>query len=207
MAECGLCNEPLGDLPQIQLPCTHRSHSQCFLANLEETGPFNWRYIHCAECDVNLFPENDHVSVGSHPSEETRIENLLTNNRNFKKDLKYYMHAKRSVAKPLAAFRRLIATKKAEVAPVYAQIKAQYQGLSNMKKDEIQASDEYKVYRRADARFRALYQGLLTKYNLHRGFYHSLRSKPGFKTFSAPSRWRDSPSWMIRRTLRLRLRM
>lgn len=207
MADCGLCNLALADLPQIQLPCTHRSHTHCFLANLEDTGPFNWRYLECVECHVALFPEPDHVSVASHNSEGTRIENLLETNRTFKKDLKFYMHAKRSVSKPLLAFRRLVAAKKAEVAPVYAQIKAQYEGLSNTKKDELMASEEYKTYKRADARSYSLYRGLLRKYNLHRGFYHALRTKPGFKLLSPPSRWRDRPSWIIRKALRLYLRM
>ena len=170
----------------------------------------NWRHVHCSACEALVFePQEDETvyTQATATSETTRLENLYETNRNFRRIIKTYMHAQRSVAKPFAAFRKVIATKKAEVAEQFAQIKAQYEGLANVKKDEIQATPEYKAYLKAVSRQRALYQSMLRNYNLHRGFYTVLQNKQGLRRLCAPRYRYTAPQWLIRRALHLRLRM
>jgi hypothetical protein len=173
--------------------------------------------VHCVTCHMGLLPdfvyehqeeeeeqeEND--DEGTYAAEEERLSNLYDTNEAFRNDLKKYILAVRGSAKPRATFRKLAATKKTELAPTWAQIKAQYEGLYNVKKDELIQSQEYKAFRSCDSRINRLYTLLHQRYNVTGWGLRSLRTKPGCKSIRRYSPWRDSPRYIVRRTLRLRL--
>ncbi len=216
---CSACEHPLQGRPITQLLCGHSYHTQCFFTNLAVAENV-WDTV-CVTCHGALLPdfEHEHQDVeeeeeqeeqedddaGTYAAEETRILNLYDTNETFRKDIKKYMTALRAAAKPRAALRKLVATKKTEVAPTWAQIKAQYEGLYNMKKDELLQSQEYKTFRSADARINRLYSLLRERYNVTGWGLRSLRARPGCKSIRRHLRYSDSPRYIIRRCLRLRL--
>lgn len=217
---CSACEHPLQERPTTQLLCGHSYHTQCFLTNLAVAE--NIWDVHCVTCHGGLLPdfEHEHQDVeeeeeeeeqednndaGTYAAEEERLLNLYDTNETFRKDIKKYVVALRGAAKPRTAFRKLAATKKAELAPVWAQIKAQHEGLYNVKKDELLQSQEYKTFRSADARINRLYSFLRQRYNVTGWGLRCLRTKPGCRSIRRHLSWRNSPRYIVRRTLRLRL--
>ena len=213
---CSACEHPLQERPITQLLCGHSYHTQCFFTNLAVTENV-WDTV-CVTCHTALLPdfEHEHQDVeeeeeqednddaGTYAAEEERLLNLYDTNEAFRKDIKKYVTALRGAAKPRTAFRKLAATKKAEVALTWAQIKAQYEGLYNVKKDELLQSQEYKAFRSSDARITRLFTNLRDRYNLTGWGIRALRVKPGCKSIRRHYRWRESPRYIMRRALRLR---
>jgi hypothetical protein len=213
MAEtCGYCHEELGERPRMELLCHHIFHTHCVLNELHMDDD-----LRCASCQEFLYPNEveDNQSVASNHSdasvtqESTRVLNLYTTNRTFRRDIKTYAHAISSMNKPKTDLQKLIALKKAELAQPYALIKAHYEGLYNTKKDELVQSEAYKSYKRADARSKRLYINLETKYRINKNHFPTLQTIAGLKRLRYTSRWRwryyTRPSSLIRRALRLRL--
>jgi hypothetical protein len=207
---CGFCEHEIGDVPKLELLCHHFFHTNCFLVNFGD---------HCAVCNTPFLQdgaveEEDHedtISLESDHSEETteaaatRILNLYTTSRHFRRDIKTYTHAASSVSRPRRELQKLISLKKAELAEPYALIKAQYEGLYNTKKEQIIQSDPYKSYKRADARAQRLYVNLGTKYRVYSYHFHTLQTLPGLKRLRSRWRYYSRPTSLIRRALRLRL--
>jgi hypothetical protein len=213
-ANCCVCEEALQERPTTQLLCGHQYHTQCFLTNLAVAE--NIWDVQCVACHQGLLPDFEHEEeqeeqedqnndAGTYAEEETRISNLYDTNEAFRKDIKKYMSALRAAAKPRATFRKLAAAKKAELAPTWAQIKAQYEGHYNLKKDELIQSAEYKAFRSCDSRINRLFSLLRERYNVTGWGIRILRTKPGCKSIRRHLSWRDSPRYIIRRILRLRL--
>jgi hypothetical protein len=216
---CPVCEHPLQERPITQLLCGHSYHTQCFLTNLAVAE--NIWDVHCVTCHGGLLPdfEHEHQDVeeeeeeeqeenddtGTYAAEEERLLNLYDTNETFRKDIKKYVVALRGAAKPCTAFRKLAATKKTELAPTWALIKAQYEGLYNVKKDELLHSQEYKAFRSSDTRITRLFTNLRQRYDLTGWGIRALRVKPGCKSIRRHYRWRDSPRYIIRSALRLRL--
>jgi hypothetical protein len=176
--------------------------------------------VHCVTCHTGLLPDfvheeqeqeqeeeqqDENDDEGTYAAEEERLSNLYDTNETFRKDIKKYVIALRGAAKPRATFRKLAATKKTELAPTWAQIKAMYEGHYSTKKDELMQSAEYKAFRSSDSRINRLYSLLHQRYNVTGWGLRSLRTKPGCKSIRRYSPWRDSPRYIVRRTLRLRL--
>lgn len=216
---CAYCEHEFQNFPRIELVCHHSFHTHCFLENVAITNPEHLLFLPCRTCEQPIFAqeqdfqenigeEEDTHSVNSTNSrqqQETRLSNLWDTNPTFRKDVQTYMKATRNVSKPRVAFQRLVKTKKTELIPTYTQIKAQYEGLYNVKKDEIQASAEYKTYKSASARQARYWNLLRQKYEITTWALHGLRGKRGCKSIRRPFFWRDSPEYFIRRALRLRL--
>ena len=215
---CSACEHPLEGRPITQLLCGHSYHTQCFFTNLAVAENV-WDTV-CVTCHAALLPdfEHEHQDVeeeeegqddnddaNTYAAEEERILNLYDTNEAFRKDIKKYIVALRGAAKPRAALRKLVATKKAEVAPTWAQIKAQYEGLYNVKKDELLQSQEYKTFRSADARINRLFSILRERYNVTGYGIRCLRARPGCRSIRRHSPWRDSPRYIMRHALRLHL--
>ena len=209
---CSVCEEALTNTPTTQLGCGHFYHTQCFLTNLAVAEDLH--DMECVVCHQGLFPDiegeveednNTHGTPQSAQIAETRISNLFDTNEAFRKDIQKYKHAVRGISKPKAAFKKLAAAKKAELTPIWTQIKHQYEGLYHTKKDELTQSQEYKAYKTADARVSRLWTNLRAKYNVNAWSLRGLRTKPGYKRLYRYNSWRDSPPRVIRRALRLRL--
>jgi hypothetical protein len=217
--QCSICEEPLHQRASTQLLCGHFYHTQCFLTNLavaETMGD-----VHCVTCQAGVLPdfgedheddneeqeqeEDENDDAGTYAAEETRILQLYDTNEGFRKDIKKYIGAVRGTAKPRTTLRKLIATKKTELAPTWAQIKAQYEGLYSIKKNELLNSQEYKTFRSADARANRLFSILRERYNVTGWGIRILRTKPGCKSIRGHLRYRDSPRYIIRHCFRLRL--
>ena len=224
-AVCPYCHQPFNAQTETQLPCHHRYHTQCFLNHimLEMTSPNFPADAHCMSCDHILFPgvygeeeedgeeeEGDEASVATNETTGvagTRVINLYNTNRVFRRDIKTYAHAFSSVSRPKREFKALIKEKRTELNEPYALMKAQYEGLYNVRKQQILDSESYKNYKRADARMRRLYTSLGQKYRVYSYHFHALSQFPGLKRLKGPSRWRyyDRPNRLIHRGLRLRL--
>ena len=215
---CTLCQHEFQNFPRIELACHHSFHTHCFLANLGTVNPQNIPFLQCTTCEQPLFAQHEEgeeveetfenqsvASTHSRTIEETRVSNLWETNPTFRKDIKEYIKTTRSVSKPRLAFQRLLKTKKTELQPIYSQIKAQYEGLYNVKKNDIMSSNEYKEFRSAEAKVARYWTLLREKYDVRSYSIHGLRDKRGCKTIHRPNTWRGSPKFIIRHALRLRL--
>ncbi len=212
---CSVCEHPLQGRPITQLLCGHSYHTQCFLTNLAVAEDIT--DIICVTCHVGLLPDFEHEQEeqqeeeqeeeedqNNNVAEEERLLNLYDTNETFRKDIKKYVMALRGAAKPRTAFRKLAATKKTELAPTWALIKAQYEGLYNVKKDELTQSAEYKEFRSADARITRLFTHLRQRYDLTGWGIRCVRVKPSCKSIRRHYHWRNSPRYVLRRALRRR---
>ncbi len=224
---CTFCHHEFQNFPCIELSCHHRFHTHCFLGNLAviaTANPDHLLFLPCRTCEEPVFAQQEEVDVDqpfeneeeqvqdnqsvhntdASVAEETRINSLWTTNTQFRQDIQNYIKATRCVAKPRREFQALVKTKKDEVAPTYALIKAQYEGLYNVKKDELMSSTQYKTYRSADMKQIRYWYLLQQKYNLNSLSLIYLRSKRGCKTIHRPFFWRSKPKYLIRRALRIR---
>ena len=210
---CGICEEPLGERPTLQLLCHHFFHTECMLAHIVTTNYEDLHLTRCLVCDTHVFlndnDENEHgIAQFEQPvqgNEEIRISTLYDTNEEFRKDIKKYMAATRGVSKPRLAFQKLCQAKKVELAPTYALMKAQYEGLYAIKKEQLVTSDEYKAVRRAEAKYTRHWSILREKYNIRSSSLETLRTKRGCKSIHRLAWWRTRPQSLIRRALRLRL--
>ncbi len=205
---CGFCEGEIGEVPKLELLCHHFFHTNCFLVNMGDQCPVCEEPFLSEEQQEE--EEDEAASVDSNATTGavgTRVLNLYNTNAAFRKDIKTYQKALSSISKPKKELQKLIKTKKAELAPTYALIKAQYEGLYNTKKDEITSAECYKGYKAADARARRLYASLGTKYRVYSYHFHALQTFPGLRRLRSPGRWRyyNRPTTLIRRGLRLRL--
>lgn len=218
---CSYCEQPLETTAQTELLCHHRFHTHCILSTirLRMLGPDPLPHLHCQQCQTVFLEDgaetdeeenNDAVSVASsqsYQSERTRIRNLWDTNPTFRRDIKNYMKSSRAVSKPRTALQKLIAEKKAEVTPIYAPLKLKVEGLYNVKKDEIMASQQLQAFRSADASFRRYHSNLQRKYGMRLRHFAYLRDKPGCKRIPGSySYYRNSPKYMISSALRFRYR-
>lgn len=205
---CPYCEEPVQqDQMKAQAPCGNLFHTPCFLY----LRPQRNGHIHeCGPCFALFYPDDEEIEEVEEEAlntEQNRISNLYDTNEEFRKDIKKYVTALRGISKPKREFQKLVATKRAELQPRYTQIKAMYEGLYNTKKNEVITSNEYKVYRTADSRISRYWSMLREKYQLDN--YNSLNvlaHKRGCRSIRRPRRyWHNTPSYIIRRGLRLRL--
>ena len=214
---CNICEEVLGDRPRTELLCHHQCHSQCFFTNIRVAYDFS--DIECVTCRQPLLPpveepegeeeeaqEDDNASAENESVElRNRIQTLWLSNERFQKNVRAYHKANRDVSKPRIAFTKLLALKKAEVMPRFLLIKAQYEGITGVKKDEILESQEYKNYRKALTKSMGMLSRLRQNYRIHFYDLRYLRGFRGLRTLGrGRCRWRESPSHMIRRAFRLR---
>jgi hypothetical protein len=216
MAEvCNICEEALGERPRTELLCHHFYHSDCLFTNIVVANEFH--DVQCVVCHQRLLPdfEEEHEEEEEEEEEQTdnetvasrtRIRTLWLTDEGFQKKMKSYHKANRELSRPLGAFSRFLAIKKAEVHSRFALLKAQYEGISNVKKNEIKESQEYKQYRSSLAKVNTLYSKLHQEYNIQSYQFHYLHIYPGLKTLERRRhRWSQHPGRMIRRALRLRL--
>ncbi len=223
---CSACEHPLQGRPITQLLCQHSYHTQCLFTNLAVSKNV-WDFV-CVTCHERLLPdfvyehqdmeeeedgEEEQEETGTVATNETtgaagtRVINLYNTNRVFRRDIKTYAHAFSSISRPKREFKALIKEKRTELNEPYALMKAQYEGLYNVRKQQLLESEAYKNYKRADARMRRLYTSLGQKYRVYSYHFHALSQFPGLKRLKGPSRWRyyDRPNRLIHRGLRLRL--
>ena len=225
---CSICETALLQQPTTEFLCHHKCHTNCFLLTMANTHPTQIFFLHCESCQQAIFPQaeqeqeiegpneeeeeefelegqEDMESVSTWEAEADRISNLYDTNAEFRALLKKYRDSIRGFYQPRRAFFQVVRSKKLEIAPLYAQIKAQVEGTYNVKKDQIMNSSEYKMYKKAQAKYQRYWILLREKYNFRHSSLYGLRNKPGCRRLRRPYFWRDSPCHIIRRALRLRL--
>lgn len=198
---CWRCQEPLLETqPQTELPCHHFLHTAC-LINIVHYNFFN----HCALCNT-IFFEHEDEDAPNEVSEETRIQNLYNTDIKFKK-------AAKKLAKQKAISRRnrtkvvsLVKQKKGEIRNQLLLLKAQVEGLTNTKKQEVFDSQEYKDYIKSQRTYTALENRIRRDYTCSpRLLQRALQEKPGFKRFNPKSRWRDRSYYLFQRPWRFHI--
>ena len=214
---CPYCEEAIQEQDfKAQAPCGTLFHTPCFLYLRPQR---NGHIEQCEPCFALFYPddneeveeevvEEDNHSVQSNTvTVQHRIVNMWNTNEEFRKDIKSYQAAYRGVCQPLTDFRKLLRTKKEELKPRFTLIKAQYEGLSNLKKEEIKLSPEYKNYMKALSKETYYVHKLRRVHNVRRSDFYFLNHIQGLRRLRYHrSYWRSSPQYMIRRTLRLNLR-
>jgi hypothetical protein len=194
MEQCSLCEQPLAGRHICQLVCGHTYHTQCLME--DQTGFF---------CETCGDAHEDEVEDQHETQAGVRARSLWETNEQFRKDIKAFQKVKADLSKPKKAYQELVAQKKAEVAPRWALLKAQYEGLYNTKEDEILESEQYKAYKRAYTRLTHAYTKLRTRYEIRSWDFSSLRTLPGCKRLSYAPWLTPRPQSLLWRALRLRL--
>jgi hypothetical protein len=200
---CSICEETLNNLPCTELLCHHKYHTECFLTNVA-TGIHSFHNIQCVICHEGLLPIDDEVEPNDpatvHMS-DAQMLNAFDTNEQFRQDLKAYVKATEASSKPRKAFQKLITTKKNELkelaTPLLNQVKAMYAA----KRDELLASEQFKDFKKVEAKWRRLYSTLRTLYQVDRYSIRALRVRPGMHHLHAPPWYSRSPNRMIDRSL------
>lgn len=209
---CPICEEVLGDRPRSELLCHHVYHSECLFRRIQNATDFF--DVECVTCQELLLPLNEGLeeeednqnAENESVQERDRIQNLWLTNERFRKHIRAYHKANREISKPKMAFAKLLAIKKAELLPRFTLLKAQYEGLAGVKKDEIKESQEYKTYRSTLTKSIGMFSRLRRDYEISQYHFRHLRGYPGLRLLGrGRNRWRSTPGYMIRRALRLRL--
>lgn len=196
---CTVCQHPLNpDTPQTELLCHHKFHTTCLM---DENNGFLCSV--CEDTDDVYFPNPADAPVAG----REQVLKLYDDDARFRRQLKAYVDATKACAKPRKALANLAKQKKLQVAVRYAQIKAELEGLYETKKDEIIATEEYKAYKKANAKQTASYMRLRRDYADYTRNLSHLREKPGLKTLRPL--WAmhyHRPSTFIWRALRFQYR-
>jgi hypothetical protein len=198
---CPICEETLNNLPCTELLCHHKYHTECFLAHAA-TGAQPLYNIECPACYEPLLPvadpyEHEPGGPATAAMSETQMLNAFDTNEQFRQDLKAYVKATEASSKPRRAFQKLITTKKNELkelaAPLLNQVKVMYAA----KRDELLTSEQFKDFKKAEAKWRRLYSNLRTLYQVDRYSIRALRVRPGMHRLHAPSWYSRSPNRMV----------
>jgi hypothetical protein len=201
--ECWYCHEEMvAEQPRSELPCHHFLHTTCFVHIVHF---HTWNA--CGLCH-QIFDQN-HNDVFQEPAatETSRIEQLYTTDPRFKEAAKRLVKQKSMVTRTRNKMVKLVKQKKAEVRERLLVIQAQLEGITSLKKDEIQESQEYKDFMKAKRGYTMIGNRLREEFNCTpREIGRALREKPGFKRFNPRGeRWFHSAYNMFQRPWRYRV--
>ena len=195
---CFRCNHPFLETDvRAELPCHHFLHTTCLIGYIFYQGP------HTVECDVchtiawttqheDPFQEAEAEAEAGEDThgpqtepETSRIQNLYATNDTFKKLAKNLARQRRILGRNLTDLVKFSKEKKGEIRNQLILLKAQLEGLTELKKSEIRNSDQYKRHV-SGMRSYNLYLGKLQReYNCsERKIMHELGNLPGFRSFS-----------------------
>ena len=199
-AVCWRCNEPLLETqPQTELPCHHFLHTAC-LINIVHYNAHN----ECMICNTIFYEHEDDFVADV--SEETRIQTLYNTDTKFKKAAKNLVKQKGLCGRNRTKVVNLIKQKKNEIRNQLLLIKAQMEGLTNTKKQEIFNSQEYKDYVKSQRTYTALENRLRRDYTCSpKLLQRALQEKTGFKRFNPRHRWRDRSYYLFQRPWRFHI--
>lgn len=203
LAECWRCHEPLlENEPQTELPCHHFLHTTCFVQIIHYDI---WR--NCPICNEAFNVLEDHEAPAENQvSEETRIQNLYNSNVRFKEAAKKLVKQKNMANRNRTKVVNLVKQKKNEVRDQLLLIKAQLEGITETKKQEVFNSQEYKNYIKFQRSYTALENKLRTDYNCSAKLLaRALYEKPGFKRFNPRTRWSHRSYYLFQRPWHFRV--
>ena len=162
-------------------------------------------FFYCEICGDAEDAEDEMLNQQNEQQNINRVRTLWDTNEQFRKDIKAFQKVKRELAQPHKAYKEFVAQKKAEVAPRWALLKAQYEGLYSTKEDEIRESEQYKTYKAAYTKVNAVLYRIRARHNVSGWDFYALRSIPGCKTLRYSPWLIPRPQGILRRALRLRL--
>lgn len=213
--------------PIIDFHCLHRAHSSCFLQLLNnETHSLAEQYRRCQFCEVTVFetvddesveneqegyqenqviegPENQEVPLEEPDDNLTYYERLrkrVQENKQMQGDIKAYIKAKRACGPKRGALQKFVAEKKQEIKHSVESLREQLGSLLRAQKNIIQQSQSFKDYKGALFRVTLLKAQITKRYNLDmHSLRRALKNEPGFRQLTREFRYRDSPSYLVRR--------
>ena len=198
--ECWHCHNPITEEdPQTELPCHHRLHTTCFTYVV-----FDGDVTSCPLCNVLFnYPaeaEQQEADLTPQEAENIRIQNLYDTNARFKTMAKKLVQKKLQINKTRVAAIKLVKQKKQEIRDQLLLLKAQLEGLTSLKKNEIQESQQYKEYLKAKRSYTVLENTLQRDHNCSsRAIARALSQKPGFRRFNPRERWRHNSYYLFQR--------
>lgn len=213
--------------PIIDFPCLHRAHSTCFLQLLNnETYSLAEQSRRCQFCEVTLFetqeeetedagvegyvenqvmegPENQEVPIEEADTTLTyseRIRKRVQENEQMQRDIKAYIKAKRACGPKRAALQKFVAEKKQEIKHSVDSLREQLGSLVRAQKNIIRQSQSFKDYKGAFFRVTIMKARISKLYNLDMdSLRRALRNETGFRQMTRGFRYRDSPSYVVRK--------
>ncbi len=212
--DCTYCRHPIaGDAPTTTLMCHHTYHTFCLIALWEDTE-FDIFDFHCHECNVGIrndipremVPDLDAPRPGETEDIQS-IEQLYSNNPEFKQGMKEVMKSHRESARLRKPLMAMIKSKKAEAKPLFKDFEMRLKAPRDLKMMELKDSDEYKSYMRKIGNHNRLVSKFVRKtghplYRIRRG----LKNKVGRSTLERLC-YEAAPSWLLRRAFRYRIRL
>jgi hypothetical protein len=186
---------------KTELPCHHFFHTTCFM-NLLVHQHENGYYV--CECGAHILAHEDEdeevaeaeiqqTEVNHQVAERLRIRTLYETNQNFKKTIENFKKKASEVKRKYTALKKLTKEKKQEIQTQLSTIKTQLEGLTELKKSEIQESQIYKDFLKSKRAYTLLHTRLETTYNCRAiDIWRSLYDKRGFQRYIGVSRWRYS---------------
>jgi hypothetical protein len=204
--QCWRCHMPITEgHAKTELPCHHFLHTNCFVEVIH-----HGLFANCVLCDQIFNPHQhmeDNYQTDNHQHiERERICQLYDTNPRFKEIAKKLVKQKALCSKTRIGVQKLIKQKKGEVREQLLLIKAQLEGITSLKKNEVQTSQQYKDYMKAKRSYAAAENKLQRDHNCSAKLLsRALREKPGFKRFNARHRWFHYSYYLFHRPWRYRV--
>ena len=194
--ECWYCHEEMVETqPRSELPCHHFLHTTCFI-NIVHYNTYN----SCALCNT-IFNQNpiDEIEETQVP-DTTRIQNLYDTNEQFKNLAKKLVQKRRLYGKERTRVTKFVREKKNEIREQLLVLKAQVEGLTSLKKNEVFQSQEYKDYVKAKRSYTVIKTKLERDHNCSpKALARALHEKPGFRRFNPHQSWRHRSYYLFQR--------
>jgi hypothetical protein len=191
--QCHRCQHPIQETDiKAELPCHHFFHTLCLLTHVEHQHG-NGYYV--CECGAHIFPhenENETIleeeiqqqEINHHVPERVRIQTLFRTNAKFKESIQKFKKKTREMKHCYEALVQFQKEKKNEIRTQLLSIRSQLEGLTSLKKSEIQSSQIYKDYMKAKRGFQLLKTRFQRNYNsTFYATWRTLRDQRGFKYY------------------------
>lgn len=208
--ECRSCQNPIQENDiKAELPCHHFYHTLCLvqlIRNQEENG-----YFVC-DCGAHILPHEDEdeeiaeAEIQEQPEVNhavpmrLRIQNLYQTNQNFRNSIQQFKKKASNLKRKHSAVKKLTREKKQEIHTQLWSIRLQLEGLTNLKKSEVQNSQIYKEYLKAKRDYNLLTTKIHRDYQCNTfAIWSSLQGQRGFQRYPGISRWRYSHYGILNR--------
>ena len=211
--------------PIIEFPCWHRAHASCFFQLLNNATHSLAEQNHvCQMCETSIFEpveedeeeeeeiEEDQNEIVEGPEQEEvpsdnasltyyeRLRKRFDENKDMQKDVKAYIKAKQACSSKRKTLQKFTGEKKGEIKHSVESLREQLASLLRVQRKSIVQSQAYKSYNGAYLRVSMLRARIAKKYNIDMdSLRRAIQEKKGFRRWTRDFRWRDNPSYILRR--------
>ena len=198
---CYRCENPIleNDI-RAELPCHHFFHTLCLVTHVRDQTPNGYFVCDCGAHIFHQADEDEEVAeadihqqqeVNHEVTERQRIQTLYQTNAVFRNSLQQYKKKAYEMKRNYKALKKLSLAKKQEIHTQLSAIRMQLEGLTNLKKSEIQNSQIYKEYLKSKRAYNLLKIRIRNNYNSSTlDIWRSLQGKRGFQKYPGVARWR-----------------